>query len=209
MCDFWENSFQKHQTMWGFEPVPSAKETAELFVRRGIQKVLIPGFGYGRNAKVFIDAGLSVDGIEISQTAIDLAKKEEFPRTTLFHGSVENMPFSSEMYGGIYCYALLHLLNENERTNFLQNCFNQLAEKGILIIVTLSTNDFRYGKGLPISENQYRTEHGVDLYFHSREQVEKDFLPFGLKEAKQIVEGEQIFWMIACQKPVENSNSRS
>jgi SAM-dependent methyltransferase len=41
----------------------------------GLNKILIAGFGYGRNAKVFTDNGIKVTGIEISETAIDLAKK--------------------------------------------------------------------------------------------------------------------------------------
>lgn len=40
-----------------------------------VKNILIPGIGYGRNAQVFRENGMSVTGIEISQTAIDLAKK--------------------------------------------------------------------------------------------------------------------------------------
>ncbi|MCT4560222.1 MAG: class I SAM-dependent methyltransferase [Crocinitomicaceae bacterium] len=200
MSEFWEESFQKHQAMWGFDPVPSALEAAELFERRGISKVLIPGFGYGRNAQVFIDKGMQVDGIEISETAIQLARKTFDESTVIHHGSISEMPFSDQKYGGIFSYALLHLLNEEERRHFLQKCYNQLEDKGILIIVTLSSNDVRFGKGEKLGDNQFRNEHGVDLYFHNKEQVEKDFLPIGLREAKQIVDGNQLFWMIACIK---------
>ena len=35
-------------------------------VQKIMSKVLIPGFGYGRNARVFHDAGMVVSGIEIS-----------------------------------------------------------------------------------------------------------------------------------------------
>lgn len=200
MGEFWEDNFVKHQTMWGFEAVASAKEAAELFQRRGIQKVLIPGFGYGRNAKVFTDLGMKVEGIEISQTAIKIAREHFDAQTLLHHGSVSEMPFSNKKFGGIYCYALLHLLNEAERKNFLQACSDQLEDKGILIIVTLSSNDVRFGKGEKIGENWYKSEHGVNLYFHDKEAIETDFLPIGMREAKQIVDGEQIFWMVACQK---------
>jgi hypothetical protein len=34
---------------------------------------LIPGIGYGRNAKLFIDNGLKVTGIEIADSAISIA----------------------------------------------------------------------------------------------------------------------------------------
>lgn len=57
------------------------------------KKILIPGFGYGRNAKTFIDNGCDVTGIEISKTAIDLAKEHLKGNYKLYHGSVADMPF--------------------------------------------------------------------------------------------------------------------
>ncbi|MCB0641779.1 MAG: SAM-dependent methyltransferase, partial [Phaeodactylibacter sp.] len=64
--EFWESSFKARQTMWGFTPADSALAAADFFQKEGLQDVLIPGFGYGRNAKVFADKGMSVTGIEIS-----------------------------------------------------------------------------------------------------------------------------------------------
>ena len=75
MSEFWESSFKEKQTMWGFEPADSANATVDFFRMHGLNKILIPGYGYGRNAKVFMDNGFKVTGIEISETAIELAKK--------------------------------------------------------------------------------------------------------------------------------------
>ena len=121
MAEFWESSFIEKQTMWGFDPADAAITTAEMFKRNGLSKVLIPGFGYGRNAKIFIDNGLDVTGIEISSTAIELARKHYGDNLNVFHGSVGDMPFNQELYDGIFCYALIHLLNKRERTKFIRN----------------------------------------------------------------------------------------
>lgn len=75
MTEFWEEAFKDKQEMWGFEPAKSAILAKDFFVEHKIKDVLIPGFGYGRNAKIFMDHGMTVTGIEISQTAIDLARK--------------------------------------------------------------------------------------------------------------------------------------
>jgi len=48
---------------------------------------LIPGIGYGRNAKFFIDNGINITGIEISKTAIDLARQNGL-NISIFHGNV-------------------------------------------------------------------------------------------------------------------------
>lgn len=73
MAEFWEEAFKDKQEMWGFEPAKSAFIGKNIFVKNDVRTVLIPGIGYGRNAEVFRDHGMTVTGIEISQTAIDLA----------------------------------------------------------------------------------------------------------------------------------------
>lgn len=66
----------------------------------------MPGFGYGRNAKMFYDKGIKVTGIEISETAIARARKHFGNDTTIYHGSVSDMPFSETLYQGIYCFTV-------------------------------------------------------------------------------------------------------
>ncbi|MDV3429151.1 MAG: class I SAM-dependent methyltransferase, partial [Bacillota bacterium] len=116
MTEFWESSFIKNQMMWGFEPSDSAILTKDFFLEKKVNDILIPGIGYGRNAKVFIDNGINVTGIEISKTAIDLARQNGL-NIPIFHGSVTYMPFDNKLYDGIFCYALIHLLNNHERYN--------------------------------------------------------------------------------------------
>src|SRR5690606_23881921 len=100
MAEFWESSFRDKQTMWGFEPADSAIATLNLFRVNRLHKILIPGFGYGRNAKIFTDAGFKVTGIEISETAIELAHKHYGDDVKVHHGSVSAMPFDYELYDG-------------------------------------------------------------------------------------------------------------
>ena len=73
--EFWESIFSEKQEMWGFEPSISAMLTKDLFVSHSLKNILIPGIGYGRNARIFLEQGMAVTGIEISKTAIDLAEK--------------------------------------------------------------------------------------------------------------------------------------
>ena len=71
MADVWEETFLKHQLMWGRDPTPSATLASEHFAQRGVRNVLIPGVGYGRNAKAFLERGMSVTGIEISTGQVE------------------------------------------------------------------------------------------------------------------------------------------
>ena len=208
MAEFWESSFIEKQTMWGFDPADAAITTAEMFKRNGLSKVLIPGFGYGRNAKIFIDNGLDVTGIEISSTAIELARKHYGDNLNVFHGSVGDMPFNQELYDGIFCYALIHLLNKRERTKFIKDCYNQLSTDGYMVIIAVSKGSPMYGKGIELSKDRFKTAHGVNLFLYDEESIEKEFGRYGLMEAKEISEPaiplgdrpSQKFWQITCIK---------
>ncbi|MGE3802101.1 MAG: methyltransferase domain-containing protein [Candidatus Kapaibacterium sp.] len=208
MAEFWESSFKDKQTMWGFEPADSAIATVDLFQREGLQEILIPGFGYGRNAQVFTESGFNVTGIEISETAIDLAKKHYGDSLKVYHGSVGDMPFDQKMYDGIFCYALIHLLSEEERAKLIDDCYNQIRPGGYMVFVAISTNTPTYGEGVRLGRNWYQTKHGVELFYYDAESVDKEFGKYGLLEAKEIDEpvqkvenrASQRFWQIACRK---------
>jgi len=209
MAEFWESSFRDKLEMWGFEPADSAISSASLFRKEGFQEILIPGFGYGRNAKPFIDYGFAVTGVEISKTAIELAKKYYGNELKVHHGAVEDMPFDEKVYDGIFCYALIHLLEEEARYKLISDCYKQLRPGGCMIFVAISKNTPAYGGGVEVGKDRFETRHGIKLFFYDLDSVEREFGTNGLTEAKEIEEPAknmekfhtQTFWMITCQKP--------
>lgn len=187
MTEYWESRFKEESAMWKFEPSDSAIITMDLFKSKGMNKILIPGFGYGRNAKLFYDNGFEVTGIEISQSAIDLAKLNGL-NCKIHHGSVVSMPFDNEQYDGIFCYALIHLLNKNERRKFIVSCYQQLKSQGLMIFTVVSTEASMYGNGRRLSKDRFEIMKGLNVYFYDSESVEKEFADFGLIEFKDIAE---------------------
>lgn len=208
MTEFWESSFRDRQEMWGMEPTDSAIMTLELFKSYGLNKILIPGFGYGRNAKIFIDHGFKVVGIEISKTAIELSKKHYGENIKVYHGSVNSMPYDNELYDGIFCYALIHLLNAKERLKLIHDCYNQLIPGGYMVFISISKTDTRYGDGKEIIKDTFETKHGVTLFFYDSDSIQTEFGNYGLIEAREIKEPtknignkpSQTFWNILCKK---------
>ncbi len=208
MAEFWETSFKDKNEMWGWEPADSVFKALELFNKNNLSNLLIPGFGYGRNAKYFIDNGLNVTGIEISETAIGIAKKHFAETVKIYHGSVSSMPFDNEKYDCIFCYSLIHLLNEKDRFKLIKDCYNQLKPNGLMVFVTISKNDFRYGNGLEIAKDTFEPWKGLNLYFYDTISIQNDFGKFGLIDHEEInepvvaVEGKpnQKFWYIVCKK---------
>jgi SAM-dependent methyltransferase len=187
MTEFWESSFIEKQTMWGFEPSDSAILAKNFFIEKNVKDILIPGIGYGRNAKIFIENGIDVTGIEISKTAIDLARQNELD-ITIHHGSVTDMPFDNKLYDGIFCYALIHLLNGSERKKLIEDCYNQLKPNGYMIFTTVSKNNPMFGKGKELSKDRFETMNGVEIFFYDSDSVKQEFGEYGLVEISEIDE---------------------
>ena len=199
MAEFWEEAFKDKQEMWGLEPAKSAVLTKDFFVEHKVRNVLIPGIGYGRNAQIFTDNGMTVTGIEISQTAIDLAKKYFGKDLTIHHGSVTEMTFDNNLYDGIFCYGLIYLLDKDEREKLIQDCFNQLTENGFMVFTSITKDAETYGLGTQISKDQFEMFGGVKIFFYDKETIEEDFGNAGLFEVTEVVENYP-FHLIKCRK---------
>lgn len=188
MNEYWESKFREIDTMWGFEPADSAIQASDFFKLHGVQNILIPGIGYGRNAKIFVDKRIKVTGIEISESAIKIAKDKNNLDFLIYHGSVMQMPFDNIKYDGIFCYALIHLLNKRERKQFLKSCFNQLQMDGFMIFVAVSKKANMYGNGKQISKDRFELMKGLNVYFYDLETAQNEFKDFGLMDIQEIDE---------------------
>ncbi|WP_372933431.1 class I SAM-dependent methyltransferase [Mariniphaga sediminis] len=188
MAEFWESSFTEMQTEWGFKPSDSAILAKDLFLGNKIKNVLIPGIGYGRNAKIFIENGINVTGIEISKTAIDLARNKNGLDIKIHNGSVTEMPFDKNLYDGIFCYALIHLLNMQERKKFIRDCYNKLKPNGYMIFTVVSKKASMFGNGKQLSRDRYEILKGLNVFFYDFESVKKEFNNYGLIESSEINE---------------------
>ena len=207
MTGYWESRFKNEGAMWKFEPSDSAIYTLELFKNEQINDILIPGFGYGRNAKLFVDNGFKVSGIEISASAIELARINGI-KCKIHHGSVTSMPFDNKIYDGIFCYALIHLLNKHERRNFLISCYKQLINNGLMVFVVASKYTELFGHGKYLSRDRYEIAKGLSAFFYDSDSVLNEFSDFGMMECKDIEEpvkfmpGENSVWLkiVICRK---------
>jgi SAM-dependent methyltransferase len=203
MAEFWEAAFTDKQLMWGDEPTLSALRARDDFAKRGVKSVLIPGIGYGRNAKPFLERGMSVTGIEISETAIALAKSGLGLDIPIHHGSVTRMPFDDRQYDGIFCFGLIYLLDAAGRAKMIEDCHRQLAPGGRMVFVVISKEAPMYGCGAKLGEDWYERFPNLPMYFYGDESVRREFGPYGLVEQSAIVEptgGSMPFIYVDCAK---------
>ncbi len=199
MTEFWEHHFREKQAMWGMEPTAAAQAAAASFAARGFKKILIPGIGYGRNARPFLDLGMQVTGIEISETAITLAEKNCGSSLKIYHGSATAMPFDTEIYDGIFCHALIHLLDEAERSRLIAACYTQLAAGGTMIFTTITKVSPTYGQGTAIGKDRFEQFGGVHMFFYEPETIEEAFGSYGLNDITTITESLPLY-AISCNK---------
>ncbi|WP_316802053.1 PEP/pyruvate-binding domain-containing protein [Pedobacter nototheniae] len=197
--EFWETNFIEKQEMWGFEPCNAAALVKDFFVHKSVKNILIPGFGYGRNAKIFTDNGITVTGIELSKTAIEMARKHYGAEMVIRHGSVTDMPFDKTIYDGIFCHALIHLLDSNEREKLIRDCYNQLTEGGYMFFSVISKTAATYGQGKFVSKDRYEIFEGVKMFFYDKDSISTEFDKYGLLEVTTVEENYP-FFLIKCKK---------
>lgn len=98
------------------------------------------------------------------------------------------MPFNNELYDGIFSHALLHLLNEQEREKFIEDCYNQLKSGGYMVFTTVSQKAPMYGKGKQLEQDYYEIMEGVKMFFYDSESIKRDFNQYGLVQVSEIDE---------------------
>jgi SAM-dependent methyltransferase len=200
--EFWEAAFAEKQEMWGYEPAHSALIVRDRFLAHGVRDVLIPGIGYGRNASPFLESGMQVTGIEISKTAIALARQHFGDTMTLYHGSVGDMPFDTRLYDGIFCYSLIHLLDDAARHRLIADCWAQLAEGGLLAFTVVSKEAAHYGQGKQLGKDRYESFPGVQLFFYDLASIAEEFAGLGPYEVTSLQEHHPSY-LVICQKGLE------
>lgn len=87
---FWEDRYSASNTPWDLAaPAPVfasiVKNRRPLALPRGVQRIVVPGCGYGHDAAMFAEAGVEVLGADISPTALAGAHER--------YGTVSNLRF--------------------------------------------------------------------------------------------------------------------
>ena len=199
MTEFWEDAFKQKQEMWGLSPTNSAITTARIFQNKGLKEILIPGIGYGRNARAFMDFGMNVSGIEISKTAIELAQKHYGCSIKIHHGSVTDMPFDNSRYEGIFCHALIHLLDSAQRKKLIDDCYKVLTENSLMFFTAITKRSPTYRQGTLIGKDRYKQFGGVNMFFYDEDSIQDEFDAYGLYQVEEIIDNYP-FYLIQCKR---------
>ncbi|MBN1213886.1 MAG: class I SAM-dependent methyltransferase [Candidatus Lokiarchaeota archaeon] len=181
MKSYWNRRFELEEKIWGSKASQSAEKALELFNKDKIGSLLIPGAGYGRNSKLFSQAGYKVVGLEISDYACNIAKS--FDLDTLFiNASITNIPLLNERFNLIYCFNVLHLFLKNDRILFIENCYNLMKNNGFAFFTVFSEHESSFSKGKKIEENTYESKPGRPVHYFSEKDLIEHFESFSMIE---------------------------
>ena len=174
MNNYWDRRFSSEGKIWGESPSRTAYQALDFFRLYKVNKLLVPGSGYGRNTKLFSTSGFYVTGIEISQVACTLAHNFD-PISQFYNASVLDMSFDTDIYDAIYCFNVLHLFLEQERGLFIQQCVSRLRDNGLLFFAVFSEKEPDYGKGKEVERNTFESRPGRPAHYFTEEDLKKHF----------------------------------
>ena len=154
----WDREYRENRLVTlGTEPQASVKEFLRWLRKEAKDAngnsidianctVLDLGCGTGRNTNYLAGLGARATGIEISQTALTLARKHAISPTTphviagaeFFHGSIgEPFPFASGHYDLILDVTSSNSLNEAERDIYINESYRVLKPGGLMFVRAL------------------------------------------------------------------------
>jgi Methyltransferase domain len=96
-----------------------------------------------------------------------------------------DMPFDDHVYDGVFCYALIHLLDEHERKKLITDCYNQLAKNGLMVFIAITKEAYTYAQGRLISTDRYEQFGGVNIFFYDEKSIEREFGSYSLLQIKK------------------------
>ena len=179
--NYWNTQFSKHHYIWGETPSKSAEIALSLFRKYKVNKILVPGSGYGRNSKLFSTSGFDVTGIEISEEACTLAQEYD-PTTKVYNGSFLDDDLVQDLYEGIYCFNVLQLFLKADRLRFINKSAQALAPNGFMFFTGISDQDERFGQGQEIEEYTFAVKPDKTLHFFTLNDLKGHFEGFKILE---------------------------
>ena len=163
------------------KPSKTAYYALKLFKNLNVRSVIVPGSGYGRNTKLFVEEGFKVVGVEISDDAVKLARKFD-TKSKFYRKTALEIDSINGKFDAVYCFNLLHLFRKKERLLFIDKCNRILNNDGYAFFVVFSDKEISFGKGKKIEENTFESKPGRIAHYFTREDLLAHFKDFEVIE---------------------------
>jgi SAM-dependent methyltransferase len=216
MTSYWQERYLRSGRIWGNEPSPTTALAVALFQRHGVQRLLVPGAGYGRNAGFLARAGFTVTGVEISEEAIRLAEQNN-PGVAYLQGSFLEAPLEPRSFDAVYCFNVLHLFRQADRQRFMQRCRDCLPDGGLAFVAVFSDEEASFGRGPSLEENTFESRPGRPVHYFTAADLDGHFRGFEILERGLVEDPEdhddqgphvhRLRYVAAARRPLEEEHT--
>jgi hypothetical protein len=142
----WNARYLKWNHIWGDKPSPSAGILLDKL--DDTAHILEVGFGYGRDALAFCQAGHSVSGLELSSAGLTEACRQmsnyiHNGRSHLTIGEFTSHKLPIGSFDAVFSHRTLHLMGNNGLVDaFARKAAKVVKANGVLVISARDTRDF-------------------------------------------------------------------
>lgn len=165
----WEKAYRSVESLWGLKPDHILIDYASL-VPKG--KVLDLGIGEGRNSLFFAKMGYEVEGVDISQTAIERCIERAKNTNLKLKAEVRNLKeidIPEGTYSLIIAAWVLNFFKKTESEEIMRKINNGLKKDGFVYIGLFSLDDPGYERAKKrlevVGENTFYSPKR-DIFFH-------------------------------------------
>ena len=165
--DSWEKAYESGEYKhWEFSyPFPELVALVAAHVLRRNTRILDVGCGGGADAVFMAQCGFKVTGVDISVSALRIARKREeeaHVKVNWLRGSVLELPINSGSIDLVTDRGLLHLIKDNDRLTYASEIFRVLKKGGRVLI---------RGASIESGHDQFNaiTEEAIDRFFPNTE----------------------------------------
>jgi len=171
---YWEARYEREGKIWGDNPCGAAVEAGKIFGKYRSKRILLPGCGYGRNARYFARQGFRVAGFDISTWAVERAREEAKRDALQIEYEVADIlhpPSWPKAFGGIFSFNLLHLFGKEERSSIARWFHRTLKGGGILVLTSMSLRDPDFGRGEEVGHHTFESKKGRPVFYFDEEDI--------------------------------------
>ena len=143
-------------------------------------KVLELGCGDGKTLAALVAGEFQVTGIDVSPTAVNLAKEKIGDKAKFVVGGVCSLPFKRKSFDAVVAIHVFDHLTENERKLAVKEAKRVLKPGGVLFFEGFSVKDFRFGKGVEVEPKTFRRKNNVWYHYFSLVEAKRLFFDFEL-----------------------------
>ncbi len=190
--------------------VPFVVEALPTFKRYKIKHLLDLGCGAGRHCIYLSKSGFNVVGVEVSKSALELAKKwareENVKNTTFLKATMTNIPFNDCSFDAVISISVIHHAVKSDIVKTVGEIHRVLKRNGVFLANLTSAKDPRYGIGEKVETDTFRTLEGYEEkrfeelhHYFTEKEVSKLFASFSSANIELLSEKPH-YWKITAVK---------